>query len=72
MKETVKITGCYQKCPFYEVSMDGMQCNHPYWIDKGAYANMIISQEYSRGGDKIPKKCPLRISSLNRVYKLKR
>jgi hypothetical protein len=49
---------CYQTCPFYGVSMDGMQCDHPYFSDKGAYDNMIITQDNSRG--RVPDACPLR------------
>jgi hypothetical protein len=49
--------------------MDGMQCNHPYWKDKGAYENMIITQDNSRDG-KIPKKCPLKNEQLTIIYKL--
>lgn len=63
MEKVVKITSCYQRCLFYGVSMDGMQCNHPYWDDKGVYDNMIITQQNSRGGN-IPEKCPLRAESL--------
>jgi hypothetical protein len=57
--KNIKIKKCYNSCPFYGTSMDGMQCNHPYWKDKGAYDNMIISQDNSRDGN-IPEKCPLR------------
>ena len=39
--------------------MDGMKCLHPEFEDKGAYENMIITQENSRDGN-IPEKCPLR------------
>ena len=46
-----------------------MQCNHPYWKDKGAYENMIITQVNSRDG-KIPEKCPLKNEQLTIVYKL--
>ena len=71
MEKVIEITGCYQRCQFYGESMDGMQCDHPYWADKGAYDNMIITQENSRGGN-IPEKCPLRAKSLNIIWKLER
>ena len=48
-------------CDFYGNSMDGMECNHPYFDKKDAYDNMIISQS-DRG--KIPEKCPLRKENL--------
>lgn len=69
MEKEIKITGCYHSCSFYGNSMDGMQCNHPYWEDKGAYVNMIITQDNSRDGN-IPEKCPLRNEQLTIVYKL--
>ena len=69
MKKVVKITGCCPRCPFYEVSMGEMGCAHPHWDDKGAYDNMIITQDNSRGG-KIPEKCPLRVESLTVKYRL--
>ncbi len=56
------IKECYQRCPFFGSTKDGMECNHPYWKDKGAYDNMIITQDNSRG--KVPEKCPLRKESL--------
>ena len=65
-----EITKCYHSCPFFGNSMDGMECNHPYWKDKGSYENMIITQDNSRDG-KIPEKCPLRNEDLTIVYKLK-
>jgi len=70
----IKITGCYyggtnQSCPFFGYTADGMQCNHPYWKGKGAYENMIITQDNSRDG-KIPDKCPLKNEQLTIVYKL--
>ena len=49
--------------------MDGMNCGHPYWNDKGAYESMIINTSNSSNG-KIPEKCPLRKESLEIVYKL--
>jgi hypothetical protein len=35
MEIDIKIVGCWNSCPFYGNTMDGMQCNHPYWKDKG-------------------------------------
>jgi hypothetical protein len=58
---------CIHHCDFFGTSMDGMQCNHPYFDDKGAYENMIISQS-DRG--KIPEKCPLRKESLTVEYNI--
>jgi len=58
MINEIKVKECYHKCWFFGVSMDGMQCNHPYWRDKEAYGNMIITQQNSRDGN-IPEKCPL-------------
>ena len=69
MEKEIKITGCYHSCSFFGNSMDGMQCNHPYWKDKGAYENMIITQDNSRDG-KIPEECPLKNEQLTIVYKL--
>lgn len=71
MKREIKITRCYRSCPFFGNSMDGMQCNHPYWEGKGAYANMIITHDNSRDGN-IPEKCPLKTEQLTSVYKLTR
>ena len=56
-KEIVK--GCYHQCTFFGTDMDGMQCVHPYFDDKGPYDNMIITQDNSRDGN-IPEECPLR------------
>ena len=53
MTEQIEIKNCYHSCPFYGNSMDGMQCNHPYWKDKEPYDNMIITHENSMDG-KIP------------------
>lgn len=50
---------CYFTCPFFGTSTDGMECRHPYWSNKGAYANMIIAQNNSRNGN-VPEKCPLK------------
>jgi len=64
-----KIKRCWESCWFYGITMDGMQCNHPYWKDKGSYDNMIITHENSRNGN-IPEKCPLRQEELVVTYKL--
>lgn len=69
MVKEIKITRCYHQCPFFGNSMDGMQCNHPYWEDKGTYENMIITHVNSKDG-KIPGVCPLRNEQLTIVYKL--
>lgn len=70
MNKEIKITNCFYSCPFYEISEDGMECNHPYWDDKGAYDNMIITQDNYRNS-KLPEKCPLRNEPLSIVYTLK-
>ena len=60
-KKTVVIKQCYRECPFWETSMDGMQCGHPSFneeLKKDTYANMIITQSNSRG--RVPDECPLR------------
>jgi len=67
------VIGCYHSCYFFGTSMDGMYCKHPYFEDKGAYENMIISQNNSKDGN-IPKKCPLRnniIGDTEIVFKIK-
>lgn len=69
MKKEVKIKGCFNTCPFFGTSPDGMQCNHPYWDNKGAYSNMIINHNNSKNG-KVPEKCPLRLEPLSIEYKL--
>ena len=69
MIQEIKIKECYRSCPFYGYSMDGMECNHPYWQNKGAYENMIITHNNSTNG-KIPEKCPLRKSELTTIYKV--
>ena len=71
MGSQVKIVhGCINMCPFYGTSADGMQCNHPYWQNKSAYDNMIITQANGSKG-KIPSECPLRNSNLTVIYALK-
>lgn len=62
-----KVTQCYQRCPFFFSSMDGMECVHPVFKELPAYSGMIITHENSKGG-KIPDKCPLRKETL--TYKL--
>jgi len=59
-----QISSC-KCCDFFFVSMDGMECGHPYWGDKGAYDGMIVSHDV-----KIPDKCPLRIEPLTITYEL--
>ena len=69
MKNINIVDKCFHGCWFFNVSMDGMECNHPYWRDKKPYENMIITQGNSRDG-KIPEKCPLRNENLITIYKL--
>jgi hypothetical protein len=69
MNKEIKVTGCFHSCPFFRTSMDGMHCGHPHWDDKGAYDNMIISQDNSRNGN-IPERCPLKEESLTIKYRL--
>lgn len=58
---------CIHSCDFFSTSMDGMECSHPYFDDKGAFENMIISQS-DRGS--IPADCPLRRDSLTIEYNI--
>ncbi len=67
MEVVKEIKECIHRCPFYGSSMDGMECNHPHFDDKGAYDNMIISQSDI---GKIPIKCPLRRKKLIIEYKV--
>lgn len=62
-EKTEIVKGCYHECRLFKSDMDGMQCTHPYFEDKGPYENMIITQQNSRDG-KIPEKCPLRNGDL--------
>jgi hypothetical protein len=55
--ETKEIKRCYHECLYFGTSMDGMECLHPYFNDKGAYSNMIISHPDCDNG--FPKDCPL-------------
>lgn len=66
MTEQIIIKECYNSCPFFKVSSDGMYCGHPYWNDKGEWSEMIVSQDNSRG--RVPKECPLKIESLQIEY----
>lgn len=66
MEITTKVAVC-RNCPYYWVSMDGMECGHPYWKDKGPYDNMIITQQNVRT---IPKECPLRHSPVVHTIEL--
>lgn len=70
MKKEEKIKDCFHSCPFFGNSMDGMECNHPYWKDKGAYENMIITRNNNDGN--VPEKCPLRDEQLIITYKLEK
>lgn len=69
MKQQVTITKCIHQCPFYQTSMQEMNCNHPAWAGADPYDNMIITQENGREG--FPEKCPLRKEELTITYKLK-
>lgn len=62
-----EITNCFVNCPFYSRSMDGMECNHPYFRDKPPYSNMIFSQK-NVVDDTIPEKCPLISENLKITY----
>lgn len=68
VKEQI-VTGCYHECKFFGTDMDGMKCCHPEFEDKGAYKNMIITQQNSRDGN-IPEKCPLRNGSTEIVMRI--
>lgn len=70
MKIKTEIDSCYGSCPFFGTSMDGMYCNHPYWKDRDAYENMIITRYNSDNGN-IPPKCPLLTENLTVKYVLK-
>jgi len=57
-----EIKKCINVCPFFNNTMDGMECNHPYFDNRThGYANMIIQQTDKKT---IPLKCPLRKESL--------
>jgi len=67
----IEVKRCYNSCPFFGSTIDGMECKHPFWDDKPSYDNMIITQNNSMGGI-IPMKCPLRKEYLTINYKLKK
>lgn len=67
IKIVKEIKSCIHSCTFFGTSMDGMECNHPYWNDKGAYENMIIT--HPTGRDRVPNKCPLKKHSVITVVK---
>lgn len=69
MKRVVEVQQCYNQCPFFWSSQDGMYCKHPYWKDKDAYEDMIITHTNSHEG-RFPEKCPLRTEELVVTYKL--
>ena len=64
-----EVTSCFYNCTFFGKSVDGMECQHPYFKDKEPYSNMIITHENSR--DTIPEKCPLRKEQLVITYELR-
>ncbi len=66
MKELIEVERCIHGCPFFQTSMDGMECGHPYWDSKGPYENLIINT-----GDIIPNKCPLRQGPMVQEIRLK-
>ncbi len=63
----IKVESCVHACHFYNSSMDGMECMHPYFEDKGTYENMIITHE-NRGVGNFPEKCPLRREEVSLNY----
>ena len=67
MKIIKTIISCFYDCPFFGKSSDGMQCDHPYFKDKGAYDNIIITNENSKDG--VPEQCPLKKEDLVFTYK---
>lgn len=69
MEKTININRCINECPFFESTMDGMQCGHPYWEGKEAYDNMIITWD-NGGHGKIPPLCPLKQENLTVKYQL--
>jgi hypothetical protein len=48
---------CFHGCSFFGGGHE-MSCDHPYFKDKGAYENMIITQDNSHG--RVPDECPLK------------
>lgn len=67
MEKHVKVKRCIHSCPFYGSSMDGMECNHPYFDDKGGYQRMMIIT-HEEGTEGYPTKCPLRGEVLTVKY----
>jgi len=63
---TIQVIRC-RTCPFFTVSMDGMECGNPYFKFMGAYSNMIIDQS---NVENIPEKCPLRTENVVTVVQL--
>ena len=70
MKEKVEVTKCFQSCPFYSNSMDGMYCGHPFFRGKGYDAMIIYHIELEE--DPIPSKCPLRKEGVTTIIELKK
>ena len=68
IKEKI-VKGCYHECTFFSTDADGMKCKHPFFDDKDAYENMIITQQNSRDGS-IPEKCPLRIEDVEIINRI--
>ena len=66
-----EITGCFHNCSFYNRSMDGMECDHPYFRDKPSYSNMIIEQKHI-STNLIPEKCPLLSENLRITYYIRK
>jgi len=77
-------TKCVRNCPFYSTSIDGMQCNHPFFNDKERifllFKAIKLLQANNKDpsanmiinqGDLLPSKCPLRKRDLVIRYKLK-
>ena len=67
MKVEVEVDKCVN-CPLFGFSSDGMQCNHTFWENKGAYDSMIITQDNKNN---IPEKCPLRLEKFTKIVMLK-
>lgn len=62
MKKNLIIHGCGNKCIFYSITVNGMECNHPYLLGKGK-SNLIIEHSNINNGT-IPCECPLLKSEL--------
>lgn len=55
--EKSEIKGCFNDgCPFFNTTIHGHECNHPYWYDKDPYENLIIERTFQE--NYFPKKCP--------------